>query len=154
MTEHRDKQPVGIVRIDTDPGNLLPLAQAKVGPGLPCVRGLVHTIARGQIGPVQSFAAADVDHIWIGGRYRDGADGTGWLVIEDGIPRPAVVVALPNAAVHRTEIENIWLADNASCGSRSPSAKWPNHAPMQLAVRLRTKLLCRGVQARAQDEQA
>ena len=48
---------------------------------------------------MQAFAAADVDDVRIGRRDGDRADRLRRLVVEDRVPRAAVVVDLPDAAV-------------------------------------------------------
>ena len=133
MSGDRDEQPVRIVRIDGHLRNLLPVAQPKMRPGRARVGGLVDAIAHRKIGTMQSFAAAHVDDIRIGGRDRDRADRAGRLVIEDRIPCAAEVVGLPHAAIHRADVEDIRLAGNAAIRARAPSAKRTDVAPMHLA---------------------
>ena len=93
MAENRDEEPVWIGRVDDDLRNLLAVAQAEVRPGLAGVGGFVHAVAGGEIGALQSFAAADVDDVRIGLRDRQRADRSGRLIVEDRRPDAAVVVA-------------------------------------------------------------
>ena len=60
---NRDEEPVGIAGIDGHLGNLLAVAQAEVRPGLAGVGGLVDAVADGEVWPMQSFAAADVNDV-------------------------------------------------------------------------------------------
>ncbi len=79
MSSDGDKEPVRIARVDRYRGNLLAIAQAKMRPGRARVGGFVDSVADGQIGAMQPFAAADVNDFRVGGRNRDGADGAGRL---------------------------------------------------------------------------
>ena len=63
VAEDRDKQPLGVPRIDDDARDLLPVAEAEVRPGRAGVRGLVDAVAGGEVGALQSFAGADVDDV-------------------------------------------------------------------------------------------
>ncbi len=89
MAQRRDEQPIGILRIDGDVGNLLRVAQTEVRPRPPGVGRLVDAVAGREVGTMQAFAAADVDDVGVGGRNGDRADRPGRLVVEDRLPRRA-----------------------------------------------------------------
>ena len=89
MPEHGDEQPVRVARVDDDLRDLLAVAQAEMRPGRAGVDRLVDAVAGGEVGPLQAFAAADVDDARIGRRDRDRADRAGGLVVEDRRPRAA-----------------------------------------------------------------
>ncbi len=55
-------------------------------------------------------------------------------LIEDGIPGAAVVVRLPDAAVHLADVENIGLAGYTGGGASAATAKRADHAPVQFLV--------------------
>ncbi len=74
MPHHRHEEVIGVARIDRDLGDLLPVAQTEVSPRFPGVRRFVNAVADGKIGPMQTFAASDVDNIRIGNRDRQRAD--------------------------------------------------------------------------------
>ncbi len=65
MPEHGHEQPVRISWIDGDLWNLLAIAQAKMRPGFAGVDGFVDAIADGKVGPLQAFAASDVNNVWV-----------------------------------------------------------------------------------------
>src|SRR5438132_11713436 len=109
-------------------------------PRLACVSGLVDAIADRQIGTVQSFAAADIDHVRV--RRRDGyrTDGAGRLRIKDRLPCAAEIVSLPDAAVAHTDIELAWPPGHASDRFGSSAAIRPDAAPLQRLQQLRLHL--------------
>src|SRR3954469_6526992 len=135
MPKHRGKYFVRIARIDRQRGNLLPISQS--GEMRPCfarVGRLVDSIAHRKIRAMQSFAAGDVDDVWIRRGYRNCADRLRGLMVEDWIPGAPVIVRLPHSAVHLSDIENIRLAGNSGGGARASPAEGANHAPVQFLV--------------------
>ena len=94
MPGHRDEESIGIARIDRDLRDLLAVAQAEMRPGFARVGRFVDAVADGQIGPMQAFAAADIDDVRIRNRHRDRADGTGRLIVENRLPGAPVIVVL------------------------------------------------------------
>ena len=83
---------------------------------------------------MQSLAAANINNVRIGGRDRDGADRLRRLVIEDGIPGSAVVVGLPDPAIHLRHVKNIGLAGHPAESARAAAAEWADHPPVQFLV--------------------
>ena len=130
--QHGHQQAVGIARVDRDLRDLPALAQAEVAPGASAVRRLVDAVARGEVGPLQPLAAADIDDVGIGGGDGDGADGAGGLVVEDGRPGAAVVVRLPDAAVADADVEDVRAVRDARGRLGPPSSVGADHAPAQL----------------------
>ena len=61
MSGHRHEQVLGIAGIDRDLRDLLAVAQAEMRPGFARVGRFVDAVADGEIGPMKSFAAPDVD---------------------------------------------------------------------------------------------
>ncbi len=135
MAKDRDEQPIRVARIDDNLRNLLAVAQAQMRPSLPGIRRLVDSVARGQVGPWQTFAAADVDDIRIGGRDCNRADRSGRLVVKDRLPRPPVIGCLPHAAVAHADVEDIRLAGNAAHRFGPPAAIWADRTPAHLTIR-------------------
>jgi hypothetical protein len=66
--------------------------------------------------------AADVDDVGVGGSDGDGADGAGGLVIEERVPRGAVIGGAPDAAVIEADVENVGLAGDAGKGASAAGA--------------------------------
>ncbi len=73
----------------------------------------------------------------IGRRDRDGADRAGRLVVEDRRPGPAVVGRLPDAAVHRADVEDVRLRRDAGRGLGPSAAERADVAPVQLGEQCR-----------------
>src|SRR5215469_3222396 len=83
---------------------------------------------------MQPFPACDINHIGVRGGHGDRADRLRRFMIENGIPGAAVIVRLPNPAVHLAHVENIWLAPNSRGGARASATKGADHAPVQVLV--------------------
>ena len=129
MAQHRNEQAIGVARVDDDVRNLLAVAKAEVRPRLPRVGRFVDAVAGGEVGPRDAFAAADVDHIGIGRRNGDGADRSGRLVVENRLPRAAVVVRHPDAAVDEAGVEDIRVPRHAGDGFRPPASVRTDRSP-------------------------
>ena len=65
MSGSRDKDPVWITRIDRELRDLLSVTQSEMRPGLARVGGFVDAVTHGEVRPMQTFAAPDVDHVRI-----------------------------------------------------------------------------------------
>ena len=129
MAEDGDEELVGVARIDGDLRDLLAVAQAEVGPGFAGVGGFVEAIAGGEIGALEAFAAAGVDDVGIGGGDGERADGSGGLVVEDGVPGTAVVGGLPDAAIADADVEDVGLGGDALGGFGASGAQGSDGAP-------------------------
>src|SRR2546423_56911 len=105
MSGDRNQYVVGVARVDGDLRDLLAIAQAEMRPRFTCVSGFVNAITDREIGTVQSFTAADVNHIRVRRRYRDGADGARRLRIKNRLPGAAEIVSLPDTTVAHADIE-------------------------------------------------
>jgi len=131
VTEHRDEDPVRIVRVDDHSGDLLAVPQAELPPRPPGVGGLVDPVAHRQVGALQAFAAADIDNVGIGTGDGESADRAGRLSVEDRSPGAPVVGALPHAAVVDADIEDVRLTRHTGRPDGTAAAKRPNQAPVQ-----------------------
>src|SRR5262249_31314122 len=125
---------VGIGRIDDDRGDLLGILEPGILPGLATIGRLVEPVADGEIGALQTFAGADVNDVGIGRAHRKVTDGTGWLIIEDGIPGAAVVGGLPGAAVVDAEEEDVGPGRDADRADGSSGAEGSDAAPAHALV--------------------
>src|SRR5579871_1424138 len=136
MPEHGDEESVWVPRIDQDRGDLLSLAKSEMAPGFSAIRALVDSVADGEVGALQALAAPHIDDIGVGGGERDGADGSGGLVVEGGVPGAAVVVGLPDAAVVDADVEDIGLIGDSGRADGTSSAERSDHAPLESGVEL------------------
>ena len=90
---------------------------------------------------MQSFAAADVNDLRIGGRDHDRADRSGGLLIEDRLPGASIVGGLPDAAVHRADVEHVRLARDTAQRTSTSAAKRADVAPAHFGERLGVDVL-------------
>src|SRR6185369_10627561 len=105
MSQSSDVDEIRIARIDEDRADLLCGAQSEMSPRLAAVGRFVHTVAGGEIRPLQSFTTADVDRVRVRWRDCECADRARWLIVEDWFPRVTVIGRLPDAAVVHSYIE-------------------------------------------------
>ena len=133
VAEHGDEQPVRVAGIDDDLRDLLPVAEAEVRPRPAAVPRAVDPVARREVGPLHPLAAADVDHVGVRRRDRDGPDRARRLVVEDRLPRAAVVGRLPDAAVDDADVEEPGPAGDAGRRLRAAGAERADAAPAHLA---------------------
>src|SRR6185503_9660377 len=89
--------------------------------------------AGGEVGPLQPFAAADVEDVGIRGSDGDGPDGAGGLVVEDRRPGAAVVVRLPDPPIAHADLEDSWTVRDARRRFRAAPAMGADHPPAHLA---------------------
>src|SRR6266498_2946705 len=83
---------------------------------------------------MQPLTTRHIHNVRVRWRDGDGADRLRGFVIEDRIPRASIVVRLPDAAVHLSDIKDVWLAWNSRRSARPATAKRPNHSPAQFLV--------------------
>src|ERR1700678_560163 len=141
MAEHGGIHTIGIARIDGDCWNLEAITQAEMSPGFARIGGFVDSVADGEIGPVQPFAASNINNVGIGSGYRDGPNGLRRLVIENRIPGAAVIVRLPDSAVDLADVKNVRLGGHAGGSAGTASAKGADHAPVEILISILGNLL-------------
>src|SRR5580693_971533 len=91
---------------------------------------------------MQPFTARDVNNIVIRRGDGDSTDRLTGLLVEDRRPGAAIVVRLPHPAVHRADIEKIWLVRYAGDRPRPAAPKRPDHAPAHFLIHALRILLC------------
>ena len=131
-----DEDAVGVAGIDGDLADLLAVAEAEVGPGFAAVGGFVDAVAGGEVGALQTFAAADVKGLGIAIGDGNGADGAGGLVVPDAVPGGSGVGGLPDAAVDCAKIEGCGLAGNSGEGAGSAGAHGADLTPAHVGEEL------------------
>src|SRR5690348_489406 len=132
MAENSYEESIRVARIDGQLRNLLAVAQAKMSPSFAGIRRLVDSVSRGEVRALQPFAAPHVDNIGIGRGDSNGPDRRCRLAIEDWLPGAAKIVSFPDAAIHSADIENVWLARDASDRTGASPAERADLAPAQL----------------------
>ena len=80
---------------------------------------------------MQSFAAAYINDLRIGNRYRYCADGTGRLIVKNRLPCSPVIDRFENAAVDLRHVKDIWPRGNAGDCTSSTAAERSDVAPSQ-----------------------
>src|SRR5579864_1534460 len=144
MAEHGGKNAIGVPRVDGEGGDLLAIAQAEMRPCFAGVGGFVDSVAGGEIGPLQTLAARDVDDVGVGWRDGDRADRLRGLAVEDGGPGTAVVIRLPDAAIDLPHVKDIGLAGNARGGASPAATKGADGAPVKIAEEIGAESLRSG----------
>src|SRR5215471_19449222 len=85
---------------------------------------------------MQSFTAANVNEIRIRRRDRKRTDRSRWLIIKNRLPRPAVIVRLKYATVHRRHVENVRLRGHTADRTCPPATVRSNVSPTQNRIEL------------------
>src|SRR4051794_37312604 len=138
MAERGYENYILVSRIDNECSDLMRVLQPYVLPGFPAVDGFENTGAVGRIAADRSLACADIYHVVIGRRHREGADRRNRCFIEKRHPICPAVSRLPNPAGHRAEIICVRLTCNPFDRQRAPTTKRtdlpPTHAVEQLFV--------------------
>ena len=98
-------------------------------PGFSGVGGFVDAVANGKIGPLQAFAAADINDVRVGRRDGQSADRASRLPIEDRRPGASVVGALPDAAIIGRHVEHVGLLRDAGDSYGATGAKRADKPP-------------------------
>src|SRR5689334_8134206 len=106
-------------------------------PSLSSVGGFVNSIASGKVRSLQTFSAADVNHVWIRRRHGEGSHGTAGLVVENRVPGIPKVRGFPDSTIDRSHIKDVGLMRHARNGYGTSSSKGSNAAPPHLAEQLR-----------------
>src|SRR5258708_2221962 len=101
-------------------------------PGLTSVSGLVDAVAMRDIAANGRLAHADVDHVGVGGRDGDAADGgASEVAVGDVLPEEPSVHGLPDAATGGAEVERVIVAGVARDGNNATAAIGADTAPLQ-----------------------
>ncbi len=131
VAQHGNEKSLRIIRIDGHPGDLLPVAQTEMRPRLPAVDRLIDAVADGEIGALQSLAAAGINNSRIARRYRKRTDRTRRLPIEDRHPRASGIFSPPNSTVDGGYIKQIGPPCHTRQPDRSPTPQRPHKPPVQ-----------------------
>src|SRR6266849_9846272 len=141
MPGHGHQDPIRIARIDGNLWNLLAITKSQMRPGFPCVARPVDTVADRQIGTLQTFTAANINDVWIGGRDGNRTHRASRLIVEDGRPGAAIVSCFPDPAIDLCHIKNIWLLRNAGYRTHTTTEKRADVAPLKRLEEIGIELL-------------
>ncbi len=125
---------VGVPGIDPQPADVLALGEPARLPGLAAVGGAVDAVAGGDVPPGGDLAGRHVEHSWVAGSHRQGADRARLLMLEERIPRAPGVGGLPHPAVGRAEVERLRLPRHSGGASPPAAAQRADQAPPQRRV--------------------
>ena len=140
VAEGRDEEAVGVAGVESNVGNLLGVEQADVCPGFAAVGGFVNAVADREVGAHEAFAGADIDDVRVGGRHGNGSDGTGGLLVKQGLPGSAGIVRLPDSSVDGADEKGVRLGRHARHGTGATRAQRTDSAPLHVGKELRIYL--------------
>ena len=137
MSERRDENDVGIVRIDDQRGRCGACHRVRCASrSCPPSTRFVHAIAKRNVAANAGLARAHVNDVRIGGRDRNRSDRGNRLLVEKRRPGEPAVRRLPHAAGHRAEIIDIRLTRDARHSQHAPAAERPHQPPLHPLQRL------------------
>src|SRR5581483_4859792 len=110
-------------------------------PARTCVGGLVDAISGSKIRSPQPLAATRINDFRIGGSDGQSTNGTGRLTVKDRLPSVTVVRGFPDAAVYCCHVEDIGFMGNAADRNCTAGTERTDHAPAQVRIETRRKLL-------------
>jgi hypothetical protein len=125
--------------VHDDAAHLAHVLEPDMGPALAAIHRLENAIAGAEIGTVQAFACADIDHIGMRRRHGDIAYRTSGCRIEDRAPGAAVIIGLPDPAIVDAHEEDIRLAGNPDGAHGTAGAKRPDKPVAQALIGLGTR---------------
>ena len=132
---------VRILRMHAHRADVIGLLEADVLPGAPAIHRLINTVAVRGVAAHAGLAHACVDHVGIGLRDFDGADGGGFeLPVGDGTPGQAGIGGFPDAAADGTEVVGARIGGHA--GNRDGAASAEGADQPEFEVFQKVSLLC------------
>ena len=131
LTDRRDEDHIGILRMHGDLADVVRIDEPEVGPGAAGVGRFVDAVAEACRVAERGFPGAHEDHVGRRWRDRQSADRGYGLVVKYREPRSAGVPGFPNAAVDVPEIEFIGPVGHAAHGGDAAAAERAEHAPVQ-----------------------
>src|SRR5215475_4784325 len=101
-------------------------------PGFACVSGPVDAVAMGDVAANGRLAHAHVDHIGVGWRDSDPADGgASEVAVGNVLPEEPSICGLPDAATCGAEVEGVIVVRVARDGNNATAAVGADAAPLQ-----------------------
>ena len=93
-----DKNGIGILRVDHDPGYPTGLLQTHVLPGLSGVGGFVDAVTDGDVAADEGLTGSGPDEVWVVGANCESSDRLSRLAVENGSPVDAGIGGFPDPA--------------------------------------------------------
>ena len=129
-----DEGDVRILGIDRDAPDVLRAVEPAMRPRLAGVGGLVHPVPESHGIAQRRFTAADIERVGRRGRHGDRADRGHGLSVEHRGPDASGVNRLPDAAIHRAEVELVRASRHPGHRRGSATAEGAEHAPAKARV--------------------
>src|SRR5207249_3562676 len=107
VTQRRDVDHIGILRIDGDAADFARLLEPHVGPRSTPVGGFVDAVAPPLGAQAVALARARPHDVGIARRHGDVADGLHAQSVAHRAPRDAAVAGLPDAAARRADVDRL-----------------------------------------------
>ena len=132
VTQSRDIDEIGILRMDADAADELAVPEADVEPCAAGIGRLVQAVAVGDVEADRRFSRAGIDHVGVRGCHGDRAQcGAAHEAIRDALPEHAAVDRLPDAAGAGAKIEHHLVHRIARDGDDAAAARGADAAPFQ-----------------------
>ena len=132
VSDRRDENTIVIARIDDDVADLLRVVEAEVLPAATAVGGAIDAGAVREVLAQLRFAGADVDDVRIRRRHGNRAHGGDvGLAVGHVAPGLPAVRRLPDAAVHRAEVEDQRPGWIPSHGVHASASEGPHESPLE-----------------------
>ena len=131
MADRGDDDVIGILGIDPDLADIFGVVKAEVGPVFAAVAAAIDAAPGLDVIARLGLAGAGVDHLGIGRRHGNRADGRAWPMVEHAAPRAAAVVGFPDAPARCAKVKGVGFARSARNDRRPAGAERPQFAPLQ-----------------------
>src|SRR5262249_8676455 len=132
ITECRDIDKVGIVRMDADAADEPRLTKAQMTPGPAGIGRFVNTVAPGYVEPDLGFPGAGIDHIGARAGYGESTDrGRAENTVVEQSPIDPAVNGLPHASGAGPKIEDAAVFGVTGDGDDAAAPRRPDAAPSE-----------------------
>ena len=138
VTECRDVDRVRILGMYADLADVARVLEPEMRPRLTGVGRAIHTVAVRNVAADAAFAHTDVDHVRVGLRDRDRADGRALEEPVGGVlPVLAAVHRLPDPTAGRSEVEGVAIPRVTGNGGDAPAAIRAGVPPLEAIEEVR-----------------
>src|SRR5271157_4704830 len=123
MTEHGDKNDIGIAWVHDDFANRTRILQANALPGFSSVHRLPDAVTLRDVSANASFTGPHINDVRIGHSDRDTADRRSSILVKNRGPGVRAVDGFPHAATGRTEVVGGRVSGNSGGRKRAAATK-------------------------------